>query len=348
VAVSGRYLLLLTSSVLITDLDSNFDSYRSYCFSFLEVNVHSSAWRKGKKNHTICGHRICRHPDLPTMTNHSFTLQPVTRTDFAAISKISSDSFAKDRHTLMKTHNAGKVPYNHEDTSREPLARYLSRPETFQLIKAVESPSGKIMGSVTWGFRGYTIEDVPTLSGRAVGGKAGKQSGLIDVAVEDVPVREVLVGKRTKEDTDVKSKAEEATLSGPKQDTKAEENDPIKRLTSITDADMKRWQGIFMPEGTKCMFVVGLSVAPEYHGLGVGSALLRWGTANADADGVFCWVHSSESAHTFYSKGGFETVGTLDIDLDEFAPGPPDEEGGDGKWGRYVFSYMKRLPTKKA
>ena len=29
-----------------------------------------------------------------------------------------------------------------------------------------------------------------------------------------------------------------------------------------------------------------------------------------------------------------------------YAPGPPpDEEEGDGKWGHYVFRYMKRMPN---
>jgi hypothetical protein len=52
------------------------------------------------------------------------------------------------------------------------------------------------------------------------------------------------------------------------EDIEGGRNDPISRLTAITDADMKRWQGILMPEGIKCIFVVSVSVAPAYSGLG--------------------------------------------------------------------------------
>ena len=46
-----------------------------------------------------------------------------------------------------------------------------------------------------------------------------------------------------------------------------------------------------------------------------------------------------------FAKHGFEIVGEFDIDLDEFAVGPPpDGLGQDGKWGHYVFRYLKRLP----
>lgn len=121
-----------------------------------------------------------------------------------------------------------------------------------------------------------------------------------------------------------------------------EDDDPIKRLESMTSADLKHWMDKLMPEGTKCMFVVSLCVAPKWQSQGVGSALLRWGTERADAAGVFIWVHSSAGAWPMYAKHGFETVGTLDVDLDEYAPAPaPDQEG---KWGHYEFRYMKRLP----
>ena len=275
----------------------------------------------------------------------SFTLQPVTTADFTDVAKISSDSFQNDRHTLIKAHHLGKSPYNHEDASLEPLARYLKRPAKFQLIKAVENTSGKIMGSITWGFRGYTEANVPTLSGRGVNGNAAGQTDPTEVAKGDTYA---LMETEPRKDAAATGTVGKTPQSMPKDDFKNDEDDPIKRLTSITDADMKRWQEILMPEGTQCMFIVGLSVAPEYRGLGVGTALMRWGTASADADGVFCWVHSSESAHSFYAKEGFETVGALEVDLDEFAPGPSDEENGDGKWGHYVFRYMKRLPFEKA
>jgi hypothetical protein len=118
--------------------------------------------------------------------------RPVTPEDFADIANISSDSFAKDRHTIMKAHYACNATYNHEDVSREPLARCLRLPDKFQLIKAVENISSKIMGFVTWGFRGYTKANVPTLNGRGVSGKAGNPTGQKDIAVEAPQAKETL------------------------------------------------------------------------------------------------------------------------------------------------------------
>lgn len=103
---------------------------------------------------------------------------------------------------------------------------------------------------------------------------------------------------------------------------------------------------ILMPEGTKCMIIVGLNVAPEFQSLGVGSALLKWGATVADSYGVFTWVHSShnEGACKAYQKQGFEVIGTLDVNLDDWAPAAPPDEPEGAVWGHYVFRYLKRLP----
>jgi len=68
----------------------------------------------------------------------------------------------------------------------------------------------------------------------------------------------------------------------------------------------------------------------------------------ADSFGLSIWVHSSESAWTTYAKHDFEIVGTLDVNLDDWAPKPPPKEDGPGAiWGHYTFRYMKRLPKAK-
>ena len=132
------------------------------------------------------------------------------------------------------------------------------------------------------------------------------------------------------------------------EDEEEERGDSVNQLEEMTDADMKHWMETLMPPGTKCMFVVSLSVSPEFQGRGVGSGLLKWGTDTADKFGVFIWVHSSESAWTTYAKHDFEVVGTLDVDLDAWAPRPPPKEEGEGAvWGHYVFRYMKRPPKTK-
>lgn len=101
----------------------------------------------------------------------------------------------------------------------------------------------------------------------------------------------------------------------------------IERLEEMEDEDMKRWQTILMPPGSKCVIVTGLSVSPKHQEKGVGSALLKWGTDKADEHDVFMWVHSSEESYKVFSNSGFEVTGVLDLDLDAWAPSPPSGEG---------------------
>ncbi len=284
------------------------------------------------------------------MAKQTFTLQPITPLDFCAIAKISADSFANDRHTLMKAHHANKNPYNHEEASFEPLTHYLAHPEKFQLLKAVDDTTGEILGSVIWGFSGYARENVPTLNGRGIASSRENEAPE-RASVDDAPVE----GAGALQEEDAFSRAQEPSPQSrpPQREDKADDEaeDSIACLQALTSASMSHWQSILMPPGTKCMFIVGLTVSPAYHGKGVGSALLRWGTSHADADNVFCWVSSSASAWTFYAREGFEVIGDLDVDLDDYTPQPPDEvQGGEigsdreRKWGRYIWRYMKRLP----
>ena len=152
---------------------------------------------------------------------------------------------------------------------------------------------------------------------------------------------------RWRDEKKEESTVQEAKGDNTTGDSKEESDDPTKRLENLTGEDVNRWMKELMPPGTKCMFVVSLTVAPEWQGQGIGSAFLKWGAENADKAGVFCWVHSSEAAWTTYAKAGFKVVGALDVDLDEYAIGPPPRkelEVSKGKWGHYVFRYMKRLP----
>lgn len=127
-----------------------------------------------------------------------------------------------------------------------------------------------------------------------------------------------------------------------------EEDDIIKREMEMTEADMNHWMAKLMPPGTKCMYLIGLNVAPQYQRQGIGQAMLKWGADTADKFGVFVWVHSSEGAWKTYEKAGYEVIGCLNIDLDAWAPAPPPAEEGDGAiWGHYVLRYMKRLPKTK-
>ncbi|CAN8102696.1 unnamed protein product [Discula destructiva] len=123
--------------------------------------------------------------------------------------------------------------------------------------------------------------------------------------------------------------------------------DGIARLRELTDSHFSDFQERIMPDGVRCLYVVGMNVHPDHQGRGVGSALMKLGTDRADKEGVFCWVHSSEDGAEFYRKCGFEVDDTLEVDLDHWAAlmepkiEPP---AGDDKWGTYTFNYMIRQP----
>lgn len=117
--------------------------------------------------------------------------------------------------------------------------------------------------------------------------------------------------------------------------------DKIARLKAIQDKESERWTEIL---SNKCMYIVGIAVSPSHQGLGVGTALIQWGTKKADRDGVTCWVHSSDGGWRAFEKNGFKEDRRLELDLDEYADQP--RKGEDGKWGKYIFRYMQRKPQQ--
>jgi GNAT superfamily N-acetyltransferase len=244
----------------------------------------------------------------------SIKIQPATYDDIDAMARISDNAFELDRHTQMK--ELGKVPYSQYDVmAYDCMPQWLSS-ERVVLLKALDDSTGEIVGWSCWGFRGFEKDEIPRVD----------------------------PGKR-KEVEKHGSRVENAEEGEKHAD--AEEPDCIARLEEMTGADMNRWMEKTMPPGTKCMFVVSLSVGPEFQSRGVGSALLKWGTDTADKAGVFIWVHSSESAWKTYAKHGFEVVETLDINLDDWSPAPPPNEEVGAKWGHYIFRYMKRGALSK-
>jgi GNAT superfamily N-acetyltransferase len=122
----------------------------------------------------------------------------------------------------------------------------------------------------------------------------------------------------------------------------------IHQLEKLSDGHFVQFMTDIMPEGTKCWFIAGLNVAPKYQGMGVGRALIEWGTSRAEKDGVFAWVHSSAMAWEAYQACGFEIVRELRLDLDEYAEGEAVGQGPleDGKWGIYIFRYMVYAPER--
>lgn len=244
------------------------------------------------------------------MSRNAFAIQAVHLQDVPTLAHLSAEAFEADRHTEMK--GLGKEPFDMGKYSLESIPLLLKNPRCV-ILKAVDNVSGETMGYCNWGFRGFGPEEMPNVEGHVQPGPETENKDIQDRDSE-------------------KSKAKPA------------DTDPVKRLEALTDADMQAWMSEVMPKGTRCAFVVTLSVSPRFQGQGVGSALLRWGIDFCNEKGVFAWVHSSEPAWRMYEKLGFQTIRSLDVDLDEYAPVPPPNEGPGARWGRYVFRYMKYLP----
>lgn len=240
----------------------------------------------------------------------AFELAPATAADVATMGKVFAAAFATDTHTLIKMEAKGEGMNELEHMMDGALEPWIQHPQR-AVTKAVEVATGKVAGWVCWGYHGY--EETPANPGTQQ--PQEQQSDDTEIAVDPNP--EVTEEDKTK--------------------------DPIERLESITNGDMDRWIKKVMPKGVKCMYICAITVHPAYQGRGVGSALIRKGTTEADKDGVFCWVHSSEAGHRTFAKEGFEEKEKLEVDLDEFASTPP---AGKDKWGTYTFRYMLR-PAKQ-
>lgn len=252
------------------------------------------------------------------MATDRFSIQLASPAEGPILGKISSDSFLNDRHTQMK--GLGKDPYDLEKSMTAYLSQQAVSPRTV-LLKAVDNETDNIAGWVLWSFRGFAVD---------------KTAEIRDAVPHAATQFTSTTPTQTTGKTALKDQSEKVDI---------DENDPIKQLEKMTDADMKSWMTKLMPDGTKCMYVSSLCVAPKWQSKGVGSALLQWGTKTADAAGVFIWVHSSADAWEMYAKYGFNVIGTLDVDLDQYAPAPASDN--DGKWGHYVFRYMKREPSQE-
>ncbi|KAL7932459.1 acyl-CoA N-acyltransferase [Trichoderma chlorosporum] len=261
------------------------------------------------------------------MPEQTFTIQALQLQDVPDAAQLSSDAFLTDRQTQMKA--LGRNPFNMKEYQLQSLPETLKSPRCV-VLKAVDNETGEFAGFCNWGLIGFTPEEMPAVEGRV-----------------QPPERPAAAPEQQPEDEKSKEKQkEESSAVEPKPNPDAAPDDPIDRLQALTGADLDAWQKEVMPKGTKCLVVIGLSVSPKFQRRGIGSALLRWGTKICDEAGVFAWVHSSEPAWKIYEKAGFQVIRALDVDLDEYAPCPPPDEGPDAKWGHYVFRYMKYYGSK--
>ncbi|KAK3181135.1 hypothetical protein K4F52_007550 [Lecanicillium sp. MT-2017a] len=239
--------------------------------------------------------------------------------DVPAAAELFARSFDNDRHMQMKNLDQ-REPYDLKKYALEAMPDYVSSPRCV-FIKAVDSETGELMGFCNWGFKGF----------------AGHEMQEEEEEEEEEEVQR-------KQDKSEKEK--EQQQEQPLEELQPASQDPIDRLQQYTSNDLNDWANEVMNEAPKCMHVVLLAVSPKFQDRGAGSGLLRWGTNAAERHGVVAWASSSEPAWPMYEKCRFEVVRSLDVDLDEYAPCTPPDEGPDAKWGHYVFRYMKYFPSR--
>ncbi|PTB62422.1 acyl-CoA N-acyltransferase [Trichoderma citrinoviride] len=265
------------------------------------------------------------------MAKPTFTIKALQLEDVPEAAQLSSDAFLADRQTQMKA--LGRNPFNMKEYHTKSLPKMLTSPRCV-ILKAVDDETGEFAGFCNWGLIGFSPSEMPLLEGR--------------IQPPEKPAAAPAASQSEGEKEKEKEKGKDGEAPSPEQSASGPDigDDPIERLQALTGADLDAWQREVMPPGTKCLVVIGLSVSPKFQRRGIGSALLRWGTKICDEAGVFAWVHSSEPAWRIYEKAGFEVIRCLDVDLDEYAPCPPPDEGPGAKWGHYVFRYMKYFPAK--
>jgi len=245
-----------------------------------------------------------------------FCIVPATVDDLDVLAQLSGDAFLNDTHTLLKAHWLGNN--SHRDETKEDLARLLTNERVDMLVaRKSEDGAGEIIGSIVWVKVGYPKNDG-----------------------SDAPARPMFTSKAT-------------TLPPPPAPVPPPFPDSpltIAELAKTTSNAMTHYIDHLMPPGTQCRLINRMNVAPGYQGQGIGSALIKWGTDKADADGVFCWVSSSMDGYHVYAKAGFVEVGRQELCLDDYAQGVKRRVlGDDGKeveedWGVYVWRWMRRDP----
>jgi GNAT superfamily N-acetyltransferase len=250
-----------------------------------------------------------------------FSLKSVVSSDFPAMAEMCGLAFENDRHTMLKAAHPTK-PYNHAAGMTGAFEYWTSRSAgSLELTKAVDDATGEILGFVCWGMS--LDEDVPK--------KESSNSEHTIPTEKSKKGAEASVGK-----SNMVVSADDIPHPNPNLDA-------LEQLEEFTSSHLEAFQGRF--KGTRCMYVITLTVHPKYQGRGVGPALIKQGTNRADAESALCWVHSSEAGVHTYQKCGFEEDDTLEINLDSWAQKmdikPPAD---DGKWGSYTFRYLIRQP----
>lgn len=122
-------------------------------------------------------------------------------------------------------------------------------------------------------------------------------------------------------------------------DKPKEAKSPQQVLGGLKNQDLVQQEAKHM-NGGEYLVLQGMATHPDHQRRGIGAKLARWGTDKADERGLRCWTHSSPVGKSTYVKAGFEQVGSVSYNLDEWVP--VSHAGGD-RLGTYTFYYMRRL-----
>jgi GNAT superfamily N-acetyltransferase len=245
----------------------------------------------------------------------SFSIVPLTYADASSSRRIFLESFEQDRQTQLK--QLGDISYLRDDPlgAQRGFIRDLQRASHVG-AKAVDA-QGAFLGSLGIEFLGFAPADVPHWDAEALG------------PLPELP---------SEEEAPPPPAVDRATATPER----LRVIEMVDRLEAMENADWAKWRPVYTPAaGARGAILTGLTVDPAHQGRGVGTALLGWAAGLADRAGIDVWVHSSEAGFRAYSKAGFEVMGKLEVDLDEWAPSPPPE---GGLWGHYLIRWMKRTP----
>lgn len=182
----------------------------------------------------------------------SFTLHPVTEADIPALTTIGALTFLNDRHTQFKAAHPTN-PYDHAAGVPSGIRQRLNVPRNTLFVKAVDSATGEILGSVVWASRGFPLN--PDAA-------AAPATAKVDPKTQD----------KNRIGTDY------VVDESP-------ELDAVARLGERTNGHFAAFQRKMMPEGSRCMFIAGINVHPLHQRRGVGRALVEVGTERADLEG---------------------------------------------------------------
>ncbi|TEY59449.1 hypothetical protein BOTCAL_0192g00120 [Botryotinia calthae] len=146
----------------------------------------------------------------------------------------------------------------------------------------------------------------------------------------------------TPTDAEIRERDEKAAakILAPTKELAKGEFDFPPGLPMFVQADTDRWLESWT-KGQRHILCKAVFTEPTFQRRGMGSALVVHGNQLADKEGLPIFMLASPFGFPLYTKHGFETVQSLDVDLREWAP---NAKGNDKGYGNYKFRYMQRLP----